>query len=88
VWDLERVRGKRNGLKRREGWRWIGKAVEEASGRKEKKRKRGIKKRIFYYYLYWPNIRPALNGAQKLQKIENIILRRNIKRFEEIQSGL
>jgi len=54
-------------------------AVEEASGRKEKKRKREIKKLIFYYSLYWPNIRPAPNGAQKLHKIENITLRGNMK---------
>mgnify|MGYP006965868249 CR=1 FL=1 len=43
--------------------------------RRRKKRKR-LNKIIFNY---WPKIRPAPNGAQKLEKIENIILRRNMK---------
>jgi len=57
--------------------RW--RSLREERRRKEKKRKRKIKKIIFYYYLYWPNIRPVPNGAQKLQKIENISLRHNMK---------
>ena len=48
----------------------------EEGRRKEKKRKRKIN---ILLLLNWPDIRPAPNGAQKLQKIENIILRRNMK---------
>ena len=55
-------------------------AVEDASGRREKKRKeKEIKKNNTLVLLYWPKIRPVPNGAQKLQKIENIIWRRNMK---------
>ena len=44
----------------------------------EKKRKESLKINILLL-LNWPDIRLAPNGAQKLQKIENIILRRNMK---------
>ena len=46
----------------------------EESGRKEKK----IIKKYFIISIL-AQIRLALNGAQKLQKIENIIPRRNMK---------
>ena len=54
-----------------------GKSLEEGR-RKEKKRKEKIKKINILLLLNWPDIRPAPNGAQKLQKIENIILRCNM----------
>ena len=50
----------------------------EDGRRKEKKRKESLKINILLL-LNWPDIRLAPNGAQKLQKIENIILRCNMK---------
>ena len=47
--------------------------------RKKRKEKKKIKILIYYYYYIDPKIRPVPNGVQKLQKIENIILRRNMK---------
>jgi len=57
----------------------VGRMEKSGEEGKEKKRKRKINKNNILFIFYWPNIRTAPNGAQKLQKIEHIILRRNMK---------
>ena len=58
----------------------VGDLSREMEKRKEKERKRKeIKKINILILLYWPKIRTAPNGAQKLQKLENISLRWNMK---------
>ena len=57
------------GKKKRVDWR-------RRKKRKKRKKRKRLNKIIFNY---WPKIRLVPNEAQKLQKIENITLRRNMK---------
>jgi len=51
--------------------------VGEGKEKKRKEKEKFINNKILIYY--WSKIRSVLNGVQKLQKIENISLRRNMK---------
>ena len=80
MWDLEReLVGMRDGLKRREGWRWMGKAVEEALGRKEKKRKRGIKKKNILLLFILAQYSTSSERCPKITENKEYYLRRNMK---------
>ena len=83
--ELEREGGfKRFKRERKSLWRlglrWWENFPEKGKREKEKKGKEKIKNNNnILILLYWLNIRPAPNGAQKLQKLENIILRCKMK---------
>ena len=70
--------------RRREIWRWMdgfrrwGIIPEKGRRRGKRKEKKKIKI-LFYYYYIGPIFDQLQTVPKKLQKIENIILRRNMK---------